>query len=155
MRNQVSTTTQIFSYLVRHANLPPQHSPSLNLRYLGAFHHPVALYAFYNLANFCVSSHTINWYLKIPNDCNSVTNTLKLLFCKHLGSIIGGAFVNGFFFVTQAVVDLIRSCRNSKIKSNQCFLNAIDLARSDAISFIILTGTPYCNSSKYCEYLWS
>jgi hypothetical protein len=78
-----------------------------------------------------------------------------LLFGKHLGSVIGGAFVNGFFFIPQAITDLVRSCRNSKTKTNTCLVNAVELARADALSFIILSGLPYCNSSKYCEYLWN
>jgi hypothetical protein len=145
----------IFFYTVWHANLLSCTWRSSNFWNLGTFNYPIALYMFCNLANFCVSFHTVNWYLKIPNDCGSVCNNFKLLFGKHIGSIIGGAFVNGFFFLIQAILDLIRSCRNSKIKSNQCFFNAIDLARSDAASLIILAGNPYCNSSKYCEYLWS
>lgn len=80
---------------------------------------------------------------------------MKLLFNKHLGSVIGGAFVNGYFFLPQAILDLIRSCRNSKVKTDCWLYNALDLARADALSMIIVTGTPYCNASKYCEYLWN
>ena len=84
-----------------------------------------------------------------------MATTLKLLFTKHLGSVVGGAFVNGFFFIPQVITDLARSCQNSKQKTNNCLINAIDLARADALSFIILSGLPYCNASKYCEYLWN
>lgn len=28
-----------------------------------------------------------------------------------------------------------------------------DLVRSDAFAYINLTGNPYCNSARYCEYL--
>ena len=125
------------------------------LRHLGPLYHPIAMYFCTYSASFCISSHTVNFYFKLPNDCASVVYTFRLLFGKHLGSVVGGAFVNGLFFLPQAVLDLVRSCRNSKIKTNFCFFNAIDLARADAMSLIIISGTPYCNASKYCEYLWN
>ena len=28
-----------------------------------------------------------------------------------------------------------------------------DLVRSDAMAFVCVTGNPFCNSARYCEYL--
>ena len=35
---------------------------------------------------------------------------------------------------------------------NPC-LKVFELVRSDALAFVNLSGNPYCNSSRYCEYL--
>lgn len=34
-----------------------------------------------------------------------------------------------------------------------CCVKIFDLIRSDAMAFINLTGNPFCNSARYCEYL--
>ena len=32
-------------------------------------------------------------------------------------------------------------------------LKVFDMVRSDAMAYVYLTGNPYCNSARYCEYL--
>lgn len=42
----------------------------------------------------------------------------------------------------------------AKFHTVGCCGSLFDLVRADAISFSVLTGNAYCNSSQYCEYLW-
>lgn len=79
----------------------------------------------------------------------------KLSLLKHLGSVIGAGFLNSFFMPIEAIISISRNCGNPKLKSNSPCLNAIDLTRSDALSYLVLTGNPFCNSAKYSEYLWN
>lgn len=81
--------------------------------------------------------------------CN-IVETLELLVLKHLGSVIGGAFINIFFFIPDLILDFFR-IDNSKCCQCGC-LKFFDLVRSDALAYVGLTGNPYCNSAKYCEY---
>ena len=77
---------------------------------------------------------------------------IKLLFKYHLGSVIAGAFMDAFFFIFDYFIDIIRSDNNT----NSCINyidSCLDLVRTDAMAFIILTGNPFCNSSRYCELL--
>lgn len=43
----------------------------------------------------------------------------------------------------------------AKCYTNCCFwlYGFFDLVRSDSMAFIHLTGLPYCNASRYCEFL--
>lgn len=82
---------------------------------------------------------------------------------KHFGSVIGGSFMTGFFTVGDYIFDLIKpketrgraagGCANLFNKSCSCCTKVFDLVRSDAMAYINLTGNPYCNSARYCEYL--
>ena len=46
----------------------------------------------------------------------------------------------------------LQACGESRSTSN-CCTSLLDLVRSDSFAFIALTGNPFCNSSKFCEYL--
>lgn len=78
---------------------------------------------------------------------------LSLLVFKHLGSVIASAFINSFFFVPDLLLDFCRSdtTGNEERYSEGC-LRFFDLVRADAMAYIALTGNPYCQSAKYCEY---
>lgn len=78
---------------------------------------------------------------------------IKLMF-KHMGSIFAAAFINSFLLIPTALFDMFRNCRGAKFSNPNSCSSVLDLVRSDAMSFVILTGTPYCNSCKYCEYFW-
>ena len=78
---------------------------------------------------------------------------LKLQVTKNLGSIIGCSFVTSFFSIFDLLFDIFKP----KDIQNSC-CKAIcgcvcDLVRSDTMSFVILSGNPFCNSARYCEYL--
>lgn len=106
-----------------------------------------------DLVNFCLSTHAVLYYLKKGGGLCSITDTLSLLVFKHLGSVIGSAFINSFFFVPDLILDLFRNDTNSNEErySESC-LRFFDLVRTDAMAYIALTGNPYCQSAKYCEY---
>ena len=112
-----------------------------------------------NLVNFCVSTQAVNWYFeKDEGFCYG----FQLLLCKHLGSVIGGAFMTGFFSVEDFIFDFIKPDENANPDGcyTKCYgclcklcIGIFDLVRSDAMAFMSLTGNPFCNSSRYCEYL--
>lgn len=87
---------------------------------------------------------------------------VKLLLCKHLGSVIAGSFMTGFFSVFDLIFDLIKPDENANPNGAYtrcyravcvCCIRIFDLVRSDSMAYINLTGNPFCNSSRYCEYL--
>jgi len=43
----------------------------------------------------------------------SIPETLQLLIFKHLGSVIGGAFINVFFFLPDMLLDFFRKDTNN------------------------------------------
>ena len=80
----------------------------------------------------------------------AIPETLQLLFFKHIGSVIGGSFINVFFFMPDLLLDFFRKDSNED-ESGSC-LSFFDLVRSDAMAYVALTGNSYCQSAKYCEY---
>ena len=65
--------------------------------------------------------------------------------------------MNGWFAVPDFIFDNLRSEEfQGEGRCARC-LDALDdffdLVRSDAMAYVYLTGNPYCNSSRYCEYL--
>lgn len=74
----------------------------------------------------------------------------KLLILKHLGSVIGGAFVTLFGFIPDLVVGI---CRKKIVGQDGSCCGLLDVVRSDALCYVALSGNPYCNSAKYCEYV--
>ena len=82
------------------------------------------------------------------------------MICKHLGSVIGGSFIIAFFTFFDFIFDFFKPDPNSDINSCYpkcynfvCSHSIFDLVRTDALAYINLTGNPYCNSARYCEYL--
>lgn len=63
--------------------------------------------------------------------------------------MIAGSFVNIFMLIPDIIADLFRF---DSSESKNCY-SLLDLVRTDSIAFIALTGNPFCNASKYCEYL--
>lgn len=92
-------------------------------------------------------------YLKKGGGLCSIGETLHLLIFKHLGTVIASGFINIFLFVPDLLLDFCRLNKSNKEESCvDSFLRFFDLVRSDALAFTALTGLPYCNSAKYCEY---
>jgi hypothetical protein len=60
--------------------------------------------------------------------------------------VIAASFINAFLFVPDTIVDILRVFCNFSIK-------VLDLVRTDALAYTVLTGNPFCNSAMYCEYL--
>lgn len=79
---------------------------------------------------------------------------------KNFGSVVAGSFMVGWFTVPDYIFDCFRSDapRSEEVQSSgeRCLNyvdNFFDLVRSDSMSYIYLTGNPYCNAARYCEYL--
>lgn len=55
------------------------------------------------------------------------------------------------------IADFVRMClklaSTDQHESDNCCTSLLDLVRSDAYAYVALAGNPFCNSSKYCEYL--
>jgi hypothetical protein len=84
------------------------------------------------------------------------------LITKHFGSVIGGSFITGYFSIVDYLFDLIKPpSRNDEDSAYSSYFNfacgsclkLLDLVRSDSMAYINLTGVPFCNSARYCEYL--
>jgi len=75
-----------------------------------------------------------------------MNDAFKLLLFKHLGSVVAASFINGFLFVPDMILDIFRVFCDFTI-------SVFDLVRSDALAYIALLGSPFCNSAMYCEYL--
>lgn len=87
---------------------------------------------------------------------------MKLLLCRHLGSVIGGSFIIAFLTPLDFLLDFFKPPVNADPNAlyTRCYKNAccvcdsvLDLVRTDAMAYIALTGNPFCNSARYCEYL--
>lgn len=70
--------------------------------------------------------------------------------------------MTGFFSVEDFIFDFIKPDENANPDGcyTKCYgcacklcIGLFDLVRSDAMAFMSLTGNPFCNSSRYCEYL--
>ena len=70
--------------------------------------------------------------------------------------------MTGFLAFFDFVFDFIKPDENTnphgcytKFYKKTCFccIGVFDLIRSDAMAYINLTGNPFCNASRYCEYL--
>ncbi len=83
------------------------------------------------------------------------------MIAKHLGTVIAGAFMTGFFTLFDAIFDFLRPEHdhcfsfyiNCCTKLNFIFKDFFDFVRSDALAYVNLAGNPYCNSSRFCEML--
>jgi hypothetical protein len=110
----------------------------------------------FNLVNFCISGNAINWYFGKNNACwSSFLRVIRF----HFGSVVGGAFMVGFFSLGDFFFDLIKP-DNYMGLYGRCYYpicgwltSLFELVRSDSMAYINLTGLAYCNSSRYCEFL--
>ena len=73
-----------------------------------------------------------------------------------------GSFITGTLSVGDLIFDFLKpdenanpeSCYNESCQClfKPCF-SLFDLVRSDAMAFINMTGNPFMNSARYCEFL--
>lgn len=109
------------------------------------------------VVNFCISAQVVNWhYKKDPG----FFYPFQLLLMKHLGTVIAGSFMTGFFALPDFLLDTVKPNKNKDTAYSQCYnkycsgaISLFDLVREDALVFVNMTANPYCNSSRYCEYL--
>ena len=80
----------------------------------------------------------------------------------HLGSIIGGSFLNAFFNIINFIFESLRCypdgrcnmfapCCNLIFGNFTCFL--CKFVRTDVYSYINMAGIPYCNACISCEVI--
>lgn len=105
--------------------------------------------------NFCVSGAASDWYWLRPQKTGCYAPYQRLV-CKHWGSVVGGSFLNAFFAIPTFIMELFichpqtccsklgTTCYNSCSCCN-CFW---DLVRTDAYSYINMSGIPFCNAAR-------
>jgi hypothetical protein len=107
-----------------------------------------------------VSGQAVNWYFE--QEELGLFYQFKLLLGKHFGSVVGGSFMTGFFSIGDFIFDFLKPDENANPDScyNSCYqcackpcFSIYDLVRSDAMAFINMTGNPFMNSARYCEFL--
>jgi hypothetical protein len=113
---------------------------------------------YFNLVNFCVSGAATDWYWNRPARTNCYSPYQRLL-CHHWGSVVGGSFLNAFFLIPRLIIELLvchpqacchglgTTCYNS-CSWLTCFF---DLVRTDAYSYMNLSGIPFCNSARQAK----
>lgn len=111
------------------------------------------MYSLCYSGNYCVSGNAVAYYFDKDWSC---IHPLKTMTCKHLGSIVGGSFMTGFFGLGDFIFDLLKGvpcCTSFLTTCCVPCLKLFELVRSDAMAYINITGIPFCNSSRTCEYL--
>ena len=103
-----------------------------------------------------MSGNAVAWYHENEWSC---LHPFRCLIFKHLGSVIGGSFMTGFFTIGDYFFDLVKPepfedpeslhVRFFDQSCQPCY-KVFDLVRSDAMALINLTGNPFCNAARYC-----
>lgn len=112
--------------------------------------------------SFIISGYAVNYYFKETPKLTPVS----YLIWYHWGSVSAGAFLLNFLSYPDLVFDALMPTDeiNPSTRPVNCcfrFCNCafgwlkplFELARSESMAYINLTGIPYCNASRYCEYL--
>ena len=103
--------------------------------------------------NYLISAEAVEWYYGKPSGCPNGVFTLA---CKHIGSVIACAFMNAFFGIFDFIFDALIPSLDDANPCFYCinrFAGFFDLARSDSLTIVYLSGNSYCNSARYAEYL--
>jgi hypothetical protein len=82
------------------------------------------------------------------------------LFSNHWGSVVAGSFLNAFFEVPTLLVELVTCHRNTGFENAAPFCEDkcpwhyfFGLVRTDAYSYINLSGLDFCNAGRNCYTL--
>ena len=76
-----------------------------------------------------------------------------------MGSVIGGSIITGFFSILDYIYDIFKSdgedmeqggCQKCCHKYLSQCLKLFELVRSDAMAYIVVAGTPFCNAARNC-----
>ena len=100
---------------------------------------------FFILVDYCISGCAVQWYFQ--KEEFSCCQPLKYLFCKNIGSVISGSFINGFLYIPSLIINTF--CDDVDF----CLCNLFDMSRGDVYAYIYLTGASYCHACRQCEYL--
>ncbi len=105
-----------------------------------------------------MSGGSTDWYWNRPANTSCYAPYQRLI-CKHWGSVAGGSFLNAFFTIPTLIMELLvchpqacctglgTTCYNS-CSWLTCFF---DLVRTDAYSYMNLSGIPFCNSARQAK----
>ena len=120
------------------------------------------VYIYIYLVNFCVAGNAVDWYWINQDRGDEKTHCYgsysRFLF-KHWGSVVGGSFLNAFFEIPTLIIELLTchpeaccpklgTCCHNSCNCITCFF---DLVRTDAYSYINMSGIPFCNSARQCK----
>ena len=70
------------------------------------------MYLFSHSVNFCIAANSAKWYyLQLPEDSppHHLLAPLKTLVFSHLGSVVAGSFLTGWFSLFDYLFDCLRS----------------------------------------------
>ena len=107
-----------------------------------------------------MAGNTVKWYYHNPEGWTFFHSIRTFLF-KHIGSVIGGAAINGLFLAGDYFFDMIKPGKTIDQEGTVIHLydkvclpleRLFSLVRSDVMVYIQLSGNPYCNSAMYAEY---
>lgn len=75
------------------------------------------MYNVFDLVNFIAASHAVDWYFG-GSDRPSFLHSTELLLRYHLGSVVGGSLLQGFFYFVDLLLDFffVRSLLGSPLK---------------------------------------
>ncbi len=99
------------------------------------------------LVNYIISSTAAEEFFKLKGEKTECFEYQKKCLRFNFGSVAGGSFINGFFYFPSLLVNLFCS------RVNFACCNLFDLVRTDAYSYIGLTGNSYCPSVRQTQYL--
>jgi len=127
------------------------------------------MYMISYVVNFCVSGNAVDWYWSAYEPVNQSTqrvnthwySSLTRLLTKNWGSVVGGSFLNAFFEIPTLLVELLTchptTCcgKLGTICYNDCSClgSFFRLVRTDAYSYINLSGIPFCTAARECSKL--
>lgn len=116
------------------------------------------MYLVFYVVNFCVSGNATDWYWFRPANTSCYAPYQRLV-CRHWGSVAGGSFLNAFFTIPTLIMELFichpQTCCSGigNVCYNSCsWLTCFfDLVRTDAYSYINLSGIPFCNAARQAK----
>ena len=104
----------------------------------------------------------VEWYYngRQPSSL-SVWSPLRRAFLVNIGSIVACSFMGAFFTIIDYIFDLLRptsleppTCYRSFYgRVLKCCGDVFNLVRSDAMTYINMSGNPFCNAARYCEFI--
>lgn len=125
--------------------------------------------------NFIVGSHAVYWYYSKDGE-PAFLDRVKDMFLYHLGSVIGGSLIQGFFYFVDLTFDFF--CSHDKpdkpVKDaygnyipkkyddpidydrtidnthSHCCQDFFNLIRGEALCYVALTNQNYCNAARSC-----
>jgi hypothetical protein len=109
----------------------------------------------FKIDNFIIAGNGVDYYF----GSFDLFKPLGRLILYHWGSVAGGSFIIGFFGFFDAFFDFFKPTSQNNWHANCCsnyfggIYDFFDIVRHDAMGYINLTGLPYCNAARFCDFL--